>query len=68
MFISRLAAIFIAASLFSMPCMIGCDKELSHTEKTTTDTNGNKSTTDEKTVKHPDGSVTTEKQTNNQNP
>jgi hypothetical protein len=68
MYMSRFAAVLVAASLVSMPCVIGCDREISHTEKTTTDPNGNKSTSEQKTVQHPDGSVTTEKQTNNNTP
>ena len=45
--------------------LVGCDKELNRTEKTTTDPNGNQSTVEQKTVQHPDGSVTTEKDVNN---
>jgi hypothetical protein len=58
---SGIASLLLAASLGFAPALIGCDKEVSHTEKTTTDPNGNKSTSESKTVQHSDGSVTTEK-------
>ena len=41
---------------------IGCDRTLSSDEKRTTSPNGAQTTTEQKTVQHPDGSVTTEKQ------
>jgi hypothetical protein len=41
---------------------VGCDKTLSSNEKTTTSPNGAQTTTEQKTVQHPDGSVSTEKQ------
>lgn len=53
-----LVASFIVASL----CAIGCDRPVSSDEKTTTSPNGAQTTTEQKTVQHPDGSVTTEKQ------
>ena len=53
-----LAASFIVASLVA----IGCDKTLSSDEKTTTGPNGAQTTSQQKTVQHPDGSVSTEKQ------
>lgn len=55
------------ASLAGMPMLVGCDRELSHQEKTTTDSNGNQTRSEQKTVQHPDGSVTTEKQTSHGN-
>ena len=53
-----LVASFIVASLAA----IGCDKTLSSDEKTSTSPNGAQTTTEQKTVQHPDGSVSTEKQ------
>lgn len=63
-------ASLLAASLFVTP-LIGCDKGpgdkvLNQQQKSTTDSNGNTTTTDQKTIQHPDGTVTTEKQTNTQ--
>lgn len=71
---SGIASLLVATSLLATPFMVGCDKDatkpgdkvLNSQEKTTTDTNGNSSTTDTKTVQHADGTVTTEKQTNSQ--
>jgi hypothetical protein len=49
----------LAATMGSMPAMfVGCDRTVHETEKTTTGPNGT-STTDSKTVQHPDGSVST---------
>jgi hypothetical protein len=53
---------FLMASLIvaSMGLM-GCDRTVSENSKTTTTPNGAQTTTDEKTVQHPDGSVTQQK-------
>lgn len=63
---------FIAALLvasMAVPFVIGCDRTLHQDEKTTTSPNGSQSSTETKTVQHPDGSVTTEKNTShNTNP
>lgn len=48
--------------------MIGCDRTLHEDSKTTTSPNGEQTTTDQKTVQHSDGSVTTEKQTDHNPP
>jgi len=48
----------LVATMGSMPMMVGCDRTVHETEKTTTGPNGS-STSDSKTVEHPDGSVTT---------
>lgn len=61
-----LIAVLCTASLVGMPVLVGCDRELSHEEKTTTDSKGNQTHSEQTTVQHPDGSVTTEKQTENQ--
>jgi len=58
----------LAASLVATPMMVGCDRELNSSEKTTRSPNGETTTTEQKTVQHPDGSVTTEKQSNHNNP
>jgi hypothetical protein len=71
---SGIPSLLLATSLFATPFMVGCDKDaakpgdkvLNQQEKTTTDTNGNSTTTDQKTVQHPDGTTTSEKQTNSQ--
>ena len=56
-----------ALSLAGMPMLAGCDRELSHQEKTTTDPNGNQTHSEQTTVQHQDGSVTTEKQSSQVN-
>lgn len=71
----RIASLLLIGSLAACPLMVGCDsgpgdKVQKQQEKTTTDSNGNQTTTEQKTVRHSDGSVTTEKHTdsNNTNP
>jgi len=56
-----------ALSLGGMPMLAGCDRELSHQEKTTTDSTGSQTHSEQTKVQHPDGSVTTEKQTSQGN-
>lgn len=71
---SGIASLLLATSLFAAPYMVGCDKDaakpgdkvVNQQDKTTTDSNGNSTTTDQKTVQHSDGTTTTEKQTNSQ--
>jgi len=42
--------------------VIGCDRTVSSSEKKTTSSDGSSSKTEQKTVQHPDGTMTTEKQ------
>lgn len=68
---SGIASLLLVASLAGVPFLAGCDsapgdKVVNKTEKTTTDPNGNQSTTEQKTVQHSDGSTTTEKHTDAQ--
>jgi hypothetical protein len=62
----------LLSGLFTIAPLVGCesqpapDKVVNATEKTTTDRNGNASTVQQKTVEHPDGSVTTEKKVDSQ--
>ena len=65
-----ISALFLVGSLVAAPLMTGCDtapgdKVVNKSEKTTTDTNGRQSTSEQKTVQHSDGSVTTEKKVEN---
>ena len=59
----------IALSLTAMPVIIGCDREVGHAEKTTTNSNGTQTHSEQTTVQHPDGttSTTSEKHTTNGN-
>jgi hypothetical protein len=43
--------------------MVGCDRTVSEKSQTTTHSDGSQTTTDQKTVQHPDGSVSTQKDT-----
>lgn len=69
-----IASLLLATSLLATPLMVGCDKDatkpgdkvLNKQEKTTTDTNGNTSSSEQKTVQHSDGTVTSEKKTNSE--
>ena len=65
---SGIASLLLGVSLVGAPMLVGCDKTLSKSEKTTTDPNGNQSTSEQKTVQHPDGSVTQEKHVENNHP
>jgi hypothetical protein len=56
----------LVSSMGAMPMIVGCDRTLHEDQKTTSGPNG-QSTTDTKTVEHPDGSVTTEKNVNHNN-
>jgi hypothetical protein len=60
-------SLILAATLLGGPVLIGCDRELNHSEKTTKSPDGSTSKTEQKTVEHPDGSVTTEKHTSHDN-
>jgi hypothetical protein len=69
----RIASLLLTASLAAAPVLVGCDrapgdKVVNQQEKTTTDPNGNKSTSEQKTVQHSDGSVTQEKHVDTQHP
>ncbi len=58
----HLMSIALLASLGLLPMTFGCDREVAHTERTTDGPGGTKKT-ESTTVQHPDGSVTTEKNT-----
>jgi hypothetical protein len=53
----------IASLIIGSMGLMGCDRTVSEKSSTTTTPNGSQTTSDQKTVQHPDGSVTTEKQT-----
>ena len=64
---SPIAALLLIGSL-AMPMLVGCDsgpdgKVVNKQEKTTTGADGTQTTTEKQTVRHNDGSVTTEKHT-----
>ena len=66
-----IASLFVAGSIAATSLVTGCDKApgdkvLNQTEKTTTSSNGGQSTQEQKTVQHPDGTVTTEKHSDSQ--
>lgn len=69
-----IAALLLALSMSAAPMISGCDRDatkpgdkvVNQREKTTTDSNGNQNTTEQKTVQHSDGSTTTEKHTDAQ--
>ena len=68
---SAIVSLVLAGSIAAVPLLVGCDtgpgdKVTNKSEKTTTDSNGNSSTTEQKTVQHPDGSVSNEKHTDSQ--
>ncbi len=54
----------MAALIMTGMGVVGCDKTISSTERTTKSPDGSQSTTEQRTVQHPDGSVTTEKNVN----
>jgi hypothetical protein len=54
--------LFVSLIIGSL-ALIGCDRTVSSSEKKTTSSDGSSSSVEQKTVQHPDGSVTTEKQT-----
>lgn len=56
----------LVSSMGAMPMIVGCDRTLHEDQKTTSGPNG-QTTTDTKTVQHPDGSVTQEKSSNTSN-
>jgi hypothetical protein len=56
-----LMATMLVASLSAMPMVVGCDRTVSEHKSTTTTPGGAQTTSEQKTVQHPDGSVTTEK-------
>lgn len=72
---SGIASLLLVTSLGAGALLIGCDKDavkpgdkvVNQSEKTTSDSNGNKSTSEQKTVKHSDGTVTQEKHSDSTN-
>jgi hypothetical protein len=54
----------LSASLVGVPMIAGCDRTISENQKTTTTPNGQQTTTQDRTVQHSDGSVTSEKNVN----
>jgi hypothetical protein len=62
---SVIASLLLAVSFAAAPTFVGCDKELGRSERTTIDSGGNRSTVEQTSVQHADGSVTTEKQKTN---
>ena len=54
----------LSTSLLGVPMIVGCDRTVRENDKTTTTPNGQQTTTEDKTVQHPDGSVTQEKSVN----
>jgi len=60
---STTMSLVLVTALVGGPVLIGCDRELNRSEKTTKSPNGDTTTSEQKTVEHPDGSVTTEKHT-----
>ena len=54
---------FVFASLIiGSLAVIGCDRTVSSSEKKTTSSDGSSSSVQQKTVEHPDGSVTSKKE------
>ena len=49
----------LTVSLAGTPFLIGCDREVGHSEKTTTNSDGTQSHSEKTTVQHPDGSTST---------
>jgi hypothetical protein len=60
----------LTVSLAGTPFIVGCDREVGHSEKTTTSSDGTQSHSEKTTVQHPDGSTSTstERHTTNTNP
>jgi len=61
-----ISVLFLVSSLAAAPLMFGCDsapgdKVVDKSEKSTTDANGRTSSSEQKTVQHSDGTVSTEK-------
>jgi len=51
-----------ASLIIGSLAVIGCDRTVSSSEKKTTSSDGSSSSVQQKTVEHPDGSVTTKKE------
>ena len=51
-----------ASLVIGSMAIIGCDRTVSSTEKKTTSSDGSSSSVEQKTVEHPDGSVSTKKE------
>ena len=60
------SALLLSASLFTLPVMVGCDREVSTEKKVTDGPNGTK-VEEKKVVEKPNGTIekTTEKKTSN---
>jgi hypothetical protein len=60
----------LTVSLAGMPFVLGCDREVGHSEKTTTNSDGSQTHSEKTTVQHPDGSTSTstERHSTNGNP
>ena len=55
----RFPACLLAAALFAPPVLIGCDKEISHSETVKKNSDGSSSKTEKTVSEKPDGSVET---------
>ena len=51
-----------ASLIIGSLALMGCDRTVSSSEKKTTSSDGSSSSVQQKTVEHPDGSVTTKKE------
>ena len=49
----------LIVALAGTPFLVGCDREVGHSEKTTTNSDGTQSHSEKTTVQHPDGSTST---------
>ena len=56
-----LMSTMLVASLSAMPMVVGCDRTVSEHKSTTSNPDGSQTSSEQKTVQHSDGSVTTEK-------
>jgi hypothetical protein len=63
-----LVTAMLVGTMGSLPMMMGCDRTLHEEKKVTTGSNGEQTKTETKTVQHPDGTVTTEKEAKHVNP
>jgi hypothetical protein len=62
---SVIASLLLAFSFAAAPAFIGCDQDANRSDKSSLDSNANRSTVEQTTVQHSDGSVTTEKEKTN---
>ena len=56
----KLAVTAVLAAFLASPMLVGCEKEISHNEKTTKNPDGTVTKSEQTTKKNADGSVTTE--------